>query len=261
MGAGMVVSTEASVTLEEIAAAAQTPLWFQLYIQHDLDFTAALVRRAETAGYRALVVTVDAPVSGLRNRERRAGFALPTGIETVNLMGMAPPPAQRAEAGSSPLFGGSLLAGAPTWKDLEWLLGLTTLPVLLKGVMSATDAERAVAMGAAGIVVSNHGGRTLDTLPATIDALPAIALAVAGRVPLLLDGGIRRGTDVLKALALGADAVMIGRPYIHGLAAAGATGIAHVLHILRTELEVAMALTGCRDLAAIGPELIWSAGA
>jgi 4-hydroxymandelate oxidase len=259
MGAGMVVSTEASATLEEIAAAAQTPLWFQLYIQHDRDFTRQLVQRAERAGYRALVVTVDAPVNGLRNRERRAGFALPQGVETVNLRGMAPRPPQVARAGASPLFGSPLLDAAPTWKDLEWLLSLTRLPVLVKGVMAPADARRAIDSGIAGIVVSNHGGRTLDTLPATIDALPAIARAVAGRVPLLLDGGIRRGTDVLKALALGADAVLLGRPYVHGLAAAGAPGVAHVLHILRTELEVAMALTGCRDLAAVDRDLIWTA--
>src|SRR5690606_38572512 len=147
-------------------------------------FTEQLVRRAEAAGYRALMVTVDAPIGGLRDRERRAGFTLPEGVDMANLRGMAPPPVQRAEAGASPLFGGALLAGAPTWRDLEWLLGLTRLPVLIKGVMTAPDAERAVALGVAGIAVSNHGGRILDGQPATIDALPAVARAVGGRVPL-----------------------------------------------------------------------------
>ncbi|MFI8607173.1 alpha-hydroxy acid oxidase [Pseudomonas sp. NPDC077649] len=255
--AGMLVSTQASVELETIAAAAQTPLWFQLYIQPDRDFTAALVRRAEAAGYQALVLTVDAPVSGVRNREQRAGFALPAGVEAVNLRGMRPLQAQADPDARSLLLGGPLLAAAPTWADLAWLRGLTRLPILLKGIMSGADAEQALAAGMDGLIVSNHGGRSLDGLPATIEALPEVAAAVQKQVPLLLDGGIRRGSDVLKALALGADAVLVGRPYVFGLAAAGAVGVAHVLQMLRGELEVAMALTGCRDLAAIGPETIW----
>lgn len=257
MGAAMVVSTQASVSLEAIAQASQTPLWFQLYIQPDRDFTRELVRRAEAAGYRALVVTVDAPVNGMRNREQRSGFALPEGVEAVNLKGMRSLPPSVAQPGASPLFGSPLLEHAPTWKDLEWLQSLTRLPVLVKGVMNPRDAARAVEQGVAGIVVSNHGGRTLDGLPATLDVLPAVARAVAGRVPVLLDGGIRRGTDVFKALALGANAVMIGRSYVHGLATAGASGVAHVLHLLRTELEVAMALAGCPNLRAIDASLIW----
>jgi 4-hydroxymandelate oxidase len=255
--AGMLVSTQASIELETIAAAAQTPLWFQLYIQPDRDFTAALVRRAEAAGYQALVLTVDAPVSGVRNREQRAGFALPAGIEAVNLRGMRPLQASIEPPAGSLLLGGPLLAAAPTWADLAWLRGLTRLPILLKGIMSGADAEQALAAGMDGLIVSNHGGRSLDGLPATIEALPEVAAAVQGRIPLLLDGGIRRGSDVLKALALGADAVLVGRPYVFGLAAAGAVGVAHVLQMLRGELEVAMALTGCRDLASIGAETIW----
>jgi 4-hydroxymandelate oxidase len=255
--AGMLVSTQASVELEAIAAAAQTPLWFQLYIQPDRDFTAALVRRAEAAGYQALVLTVDAPVSGVRNREQRAGFALPAGVEAVNLRGMRPLQATADSAAGSLLLGGPLLAAAPTWADLAWLRGLTRLPILLKGIMSGADAEQALAAGMDGLIVSNHGGRSLDGLPATIEALPEVAAAVQKTVPLLLDGGIRRGSDVLKALALGADAVLVGRPYVFGLAAAGAVGVAHVLQLLRAELEVAMALTGCRDLAAIDAETIW----
>lgn len=250
MRAGMVASTESNATIEEIARVAQSPLWFQLYVQHDRDFTLGLVRRAEAAGCRALVLTVDAPVNGVRNAEQRAGFALPPGIEAANLRGMAPTPPASVAPGQS-LFDSPLLAGASGWRDVDWLRAHTALPLLLKGITRADDARRALEAGAAGIVVSNHGGRVLDTQIATIDALPAIAEAVQGRVPLLLDGGIRRGSDVFKALALGADAVLVGRPYLHALATAGAPGVAHVLHLLRIELEMTMALCGCRTLADI----------
>lgn len=251
MGAGMVVSTQASLLIEDIAHGASAPLWFQLYIQPDRGFTRELAQRAEAAGYQALVVTVDAPVSGMRNREQRAGFALPPGVEAVNLRGMAQPPMQVGAPGEPVLLGGSLLAAAPTWKDLDWLQSMTRLPVLVKGVMTGEDAKSAAAIGIDGVIVSNHGGRALDSQPPTIDVLPEIAEAVGGRMPILFDGGIRRGSDVFKALALGASATLIGRPYVYGLAAAGAVGVSHVLHILRAELEVTMALTGCRDLDAI----------
>lgn len=257
--AGMVVSMHASETLEDIAHIAQAPLWFQLYLQHDRGFVGELLQRVTDAGYRALVVTVDAPVNGPRNREQRAGFSLPPDVEAVNLRGMPAVAAQTARAGGASLFDSPLIAAAPTWRDIEWLQSQTSLPIVLKGVMSVEDALRAVALGVAGVVVSNHGGRILDTLPASIDALPRIAEAVEGRMPLLLDGGIRRGSDVLKALALGASAVMIGRPCLHGLATAGPTGVAHVLHLLRTELEMAMVLTGCRTLADIDRSVLWSA--
>jgi 4-hydroxymandelate oxidase len=254
--APMVLSTQSSVLLEDVARQRDAPLWFQLYVQPDRGFTRDLVARAQSAGYQALVVTVDAPVSGLRNREQRAGFALPPGVEAVNLRGMSAPPQASGQAGASVLLGGPLLAAAPTWKDIEWVRSLTSLPVLVKGIMTAEDAARALDVGIAGIVVSNHGGRTLDTQPSTISVLPEIADAVGGRVPLLLDGGVRRGSDVFKALALGASAVLIGRAYIYGLAAAGAAGVAHVIHILRAELELTMALTGCRVLSDISPSLV-----
>lgn len=257
MGAAMVVGTQASVALETLAAAASKPLWFQLYIQPDREFTEALARRAEAAGYQALVLTADAPVNGVRNREQRAGFALPAGIEAVNLRGMKPAPAHTARAGASPLFGHGLLESAARWDDLRRLADLTRLPVLVKGIMDPDDARRALDHGAAGVIVSNHGGRTLDGLPATIDALPAIAGAVGDRAPVLLDGGIRRGADVFKALALGARAVLIGRPYVYGLAAAGAAGVVHVLHMLRTELEITMALAGTPTLADIDRSALW----
>ncbi|MBP0446430.1 alpha-hydroxy-acid oxidizing protein [Roseomonas sp. SSH11] len=251
---GMVVSAQASLPLEAVAAQARQAPWFQLYVQPDRDFTLALARRAEAAGYAALVVTVDAPVS-LRNREQRAGFQLPPGVEAVNLRGARPPV---PVAGESDIFGA--VARAASWDDIAALRGATRLPVLLKGIMTSGDAARAVAAGVDGIVVSNHGGRVLDTQPATIEVLPAIAREVAGRVPVLLDGGIRRGTDVLKALALGAKAVLVGRPVLHGLTVAGAMGVAHVLKLLRTELEVAMVQTGCPTLEAIGEEVIWRRG-
>lgn len=252
----MVVSAQASVSLEDVAQAGQGPLWFQLYIQADRDFTLQLVKRAETAGYQAMVLTVDAPVNGIRNREQRAGFSLPPGIEAVNLRGMRALPPSMAVAGGSAVFDSPLLNAAPTWEDIRWLQAHTRLPILLKGIMSAEDALLAADHGVAGIVVSNHGGRTLDGQPATIDALPDIAQALAGRLPILLDGGIRRGSDVLKALALGATAVLVGRPCINGLATAGAAGVAHVLHILRTELELAMVFCGCRTLAEIDGSLV-----
>ena len=247
----MVVSTQASLLLEEVIQAGQgAPQWFQLYLQPDRDFTERLVRRAEAAGYEALVVTVDAAVNGVRNREQRAQFQPQPGVEMVNLRGC------RAPSVSTGLCGG-LAAIAPTWEDIAWLQSITSLPVLLKGMMDPQDAARAVESGVAGLIVSNHGGRTLDTLPATIDVLPQIAAAVGGRAPLLLDGGIRRGSDVVKALALGATAVLIGRPYMNGLAAAGAVGVAHVVKILRAELEVAMMLTGCPTPEQITPSVLW----
>jgi 4-hydroxymandelate oxidase len=254
--AGMVVSTLASHSLEDIAHHAGAPLWFQLYIQPDRGFTRELVRRAETAGYSALVVTVDAPIAGIRNREQRARFQLPTGIGAVNLRGMSVP--APIPGATNPVFD-VLMAHAPTWKDIEDLRAFTRLPLIVKGLLHPEDASRAFAAGADGIVVSNHGGRTLDTLPASLAALPAIVERVERmgmKGVILLDGGIYRGTDVIKALALGANAVLIGRAWIYGLAAAGARGVAHVLRLLRDELEIGMALTGAAHLSDLGKHLI-----
>ena len=250
--AGMVLSTQSSVPVEAVAHIIRRdpdsgPLWFQVYIQPDRDFTLALVRRAEAAGCEALVLTVDAPVSGARDRERRAGFRLPPGVRAVHLEGLRPPPAPALQPGQSALFDG-LLAAMPTWDDVAWLVGHTRLPVLLKGITHPDDARLAREAGAAGLIISNHGGRTLDTVPATAELLPRIVAAADG-LPVLVDGGIRRGTDVLKALGLGASAVLVGRPQVHALAVAGAQGVAHMLRLLRDELEIAMALTGCRCLA------------
>lgn len=257
MRAGMVVSTLSSVSLEDIAQTASTALWFQLYLQPDKADSLALMRRAEAAGYQALVITVDAAVNGCRNAEQRAGFALPSHISAVNLNGrQTPSPGISIPAGES-LFQSPHIARLPDWSDIGWAIEQSRLPVLVKGIMSPQDARRAIQAGASGLIVSNHGGRVLDTVPATIDVLPAIADAANG-APVLLDGGIRRGTDVLKALALGARAVLLGRPITHGLAVNGPSGVAHILHILRTEFEMAMVQCGCRTLADIDQSVLWA---
>jgi 4-hydroxymandelate oxidase len=264
LGAGFTLSTQASLPLElpaqaVLGTAGRGPLWFQLYLQHDRGFTRELVQRVERAGYEALVLTVDAPVSGVRDRERRAGFHLPAGISAINLQGLGAAPA--AAPGEFALCAG-VLNHAPTWEDLAWLQAQTRLPVLLKGILHPQDALQAARLQAAGIIVSNHGGRTLDSAPATALALPRIVRALqagpanAAALPVIVDGGIRRGTDVLKAMALGASAVMVGRPIVWGLAHAGAAGVAHVLRLLRDELEIAMALTGCATLADATPALL-----
>jgi 4-hydroxymandelate oxidase len=244
MGGAAVVSTQASISLEEVAENAQGPLWFQLYWQGGRDATLSLIKRAEAAGYRALVFTLDAPISGARNREQRAGFSLPAAVAQVNVSHFDLPVLQD---GMSMIFDG-FMSVAPTWDDMNWLANQTRLPVLMKGIMHPDDAIKAVEAGAAGIVVSNHGGRVLDSTPATLSVLSSVVTVVNGAIPVLVDGGIRRGTDIVKARALGATAVLIGRPYIHALATAGALGVAHLIRLLREELEIAMALTGCKTL-------------
>ncbi|MFI5357456.1 MAG: alpha-hydroxy acid oxidase [Opitutales bacterium] len=254
-GATMVLSTMSTVSLEDVAAAAQGPLWFQLYVQPDRDFTRELVHRAEAAGYQALVVTVDTPVLGPRYRELRAKFTLPPGMERANLRGRVG--ATGAHRPSEQSIYSAALDPRLTWQDVEWLRSLTKLPVLLKGILHPDDATRAVEVGAAGLLVSNHGARNLDTGPATIEALPGVVARVNGRIPVLVDGGIRRGTDVLKALATGANAVLIGRPYVYGLAVDGARGVSRIVHILRQELEMAMAHCGRPSLAALDASVLW----
>lgn len=256
-GTIMTLSTTASTSLEEVADAASGPLWFQLYVYKDREVTRDLIQRAEHAGYRALVLTVDMPRMGRRERDVRNGFALPPGITMRNLETSARPDAARWPEGSSFIqYVHDLLDPTLGWDALAWIRSLTRLPVLIKGVMASDDADRACACGASGIVVSNHGGRQLDGTMATIEALPDVVARVAGRVPVLLDGGIRRGTDVLTAMALGASAVLIGRPYLWGLAADGARGVSTVLDLLRAELELAMALAGCPTVAAIDRSIV-----
>src|SRR5690242_9473141 len=221
-GAGMIVSTYATESVESVAAIATQPLWFQLYVQSDRELNRHLIQRAEAAGCNAICVTVDTPVLGARNREARSQFKLPAGFKLPNLefdLNRATPGRAVAD---------DLLAPTLTWKDIEWMKSIASVPLLLKGVMNPADAVRAAELGVAGIIVSNHGGRNLDTLPSTAAALPRIVDALGGRLPLIVDGGIRRGTDVLKALALGAGLVLIGRPYLYGLAVAGSAGVARV---------------------------------
>ncbi|MFG1913991.1 alpha-hydroxy acid oxidase [Micromonospora sp. NPDC048898] len=243
-GTAMVVSMAATQPVEEIAAAGGA-LWFQLYPQPDLDFTEYVVKRAESAGCRALVVTVDSPVFGRRERDRRNGFTdLPPGYACENMRdatGRVRPIAMDATAG---------------WDRIAWLRGVTGLPILLKGILHPADARLAVEHGAAGVIVSNHGGRQLDGTIPTLDALPAVVTAVGGQIPVLLDGGVRCGTDVVIALALGAGAVLVGRPVVRALAAGGAAGVREVLDRLTTELDQTLALAGARRPADLTPDQV-----
>jgi 4-hydroxymandelate oxidase len=255
-GAAMVVSTYATVSLENVAKAATAPLWMQLYVNPDRTFTRELVRRAESAGYAALCLTVDSPVFGTRNREQRAGFFLPRGVRLENLISLGENVQKALHTAGDGLYS-EIVDPSLQWKDVDWLCSFAKLPVVLKGILAPEDAKLAVQHGASAVIVSNHGGRNLDTVPATIEALPGIVDAVQGRIPVLVDGGIRRGTDVLKALALGARAVLIGRPYVWGLAVGGAAGVAEVVRILRDEFSAAMALCGTTSLARITNEALW----
>jgi len=252
----MALSTLASSTLEDVMRASSGPLWFQLYVQKDKGYTAELVQRAETAGYRALVVTVDTPVDGARYRQQRVKFHLPAELDFANLRGLATEGGKKLDTEKGAF--NNILPQRLTWKDVEWLQSLTKLPVLIKGVLDAEDAVLARKQGLAGVLVSNHGARNLDTVPASIDALPRITDAVGSDLTVLVDGGIRRGTDVLKALALGARAVLVGRPIFHGLSAAGAEGVERMLAILRRELEMAMALSGRAKIAELDRSVLWS---
>ena len=254
-GATMVVSSFANTSLEDVAAVAKSPLWFQLYAQPDHGFTRELVQRAEAAGYRALCLTVDTVTTGARNREARAAVKL---LPIPNFEKLKVPDGDVSlHTGSQDVFK-SVLDASMSWKEIDWLRSVAKIPLVLKGVLNPDDADLAVKHGVSGIIVSNHGGRNLDTLPATIDALPLVTEKVAGRIPVFVDGGIRRGTDVLKALALGANAVFIGRPYIYGLGAAGEGGVTQVIRILQREFQMAMALTGRTNVANIDRSLIWT---
>ena len=256
-GTIMVLSSLSTTLVEEVVRAATGPVWFQLYINKDRGFTRDLVARVEAAGCQALMLTVDTPEWGRRERDVRNQFHLPAGLAAVNLL----PSNERGEvtgqsgAGMGQAFSW-MLDAAVTWKDVVWLRSLTKLPVILKGICRPDDARLAIENGASGIVVSNHGARQMDTAPATIEVLPRCADAVAGRVPILVDGGVRRGLDVLKALALGATAVQVGRPVLWGLAADGQAGVESALQILREELHLAMALAGCATLKTITRDLV-----
>ena len=245
-GATYIVSTASTCAIEDIARAATAPLWLQLYLQSDRGLTRELIDRATASGALALCLTVDTPVLGTRNRQKRAGFALPAEMPTPHLDAVGRSRLSVVSATREPI----------TWRDVEWVRSITQLPLLLKGILDEDDAVKAVESGASGIIVSNHGARNLDTVPATLDALPSIAERVTS-VPLLLDGGIRRGTDVIKAIALGARAVLIGRPYAFALAANGAQGVADCIAILREELETALALLGRPSIASVDRSVLW----
>jgi len=234
----------ASTAMEEVAAVAGM-WWFQIYLLQDRAFSLEHVRRAEDAGASAIVLTVDVPIRGRREADDRNRFDLPIGVTMPNML-------PRDYTGDHLSY--SVLTPwdkAISWKDLEWLVGITHLPVIVKGVLSPVDAVKCAELGAKGIIVSNHGGRQLDSAVASIDALPAVAAAVGDRAEVYIDGGIRRGTDVIKALALGARAVMIGRPVLYGLAVDGEDGVVRIFDLLRHELMIDMLLTGCDDVTRI----------
>jgi 4-hydroxymandelate oxidase len=254
--ATLVAANFSTVTFEEMSREAARPLWFQLYIQTDRGFTKELIDRVLAAGCEAVCVTVDVPVNGPRDREHRAGFALPPGVERANLASRGPAFSAAAHRPIGRNIYSATHGADATWKDIEWLRSIIPARLLLKGILHPDDAETAVGVGCDGLIVSNHGGRSLDTLQATIDALPRVVERVNGRVPLLVDGGIRRGIDIFKALARGAAAVLIGRPYLYGLSVDGAAGVARVIEILRMELEMTMGLIGCPELSRISDKFL-----
>ena len=252
-GAGMtgthfVVSTNTTVQIEDLASEAKAPLWFQLYLQKDRGFTRELIQRVEAAGCEALCVTVDTPVLGVRPRQLRAGFRLPSGMKVPHRHDLRPVAQSLSDPGSH---------SNATWRDIEWLRSITKIRFLIKGILHPDDAELALQHEVDGLMVSNHGARNLDTVVPTIEALPRIAERVGSKAPILVDGGICRGTDVLKSLARGATAVLIGRSYAYALSVGGAEGVAHCLRLLRSEFEFAMALVGAASIREISRHAEW----
>jgi 4-hydroxymandelate oxidase len=254
-----VVSTSSTTAIEEIRKESDGELWFQLYVLRDRGLTREIVQRAEAAGCGALCLTIDQPTTGVRDRERRSGFRLPPGTRRAHQEKLGDIAGQlgRALPGERNIYNAHY-DPALGWPEIERLIASTRMPVLLKGILNPADAEEGIRRGAAGIIVSNHGGRNLDGVPATLEALPPIVEKVGGRVPVLMDGGIRRGTDVVVALAQGAQAVLIGRPYLCGLAAQGAEGVTKVANLLRQEFEIAMALLGRSRLTDIDRSVLWT---
>lgn len=262
MNIPMICSTTATTAIEDVVRATTgANVWFQIYVYKDRAVTRDLIHRAVEAGCSALVLTADTPYLGKREREVRNGFHLPEGVDLPNYRGLSSASAKVSkgvsESGLAQHFLSNIDA-ALTWQDVDWLVAETHLPVVVKGVLRADDAILAWKHGARGVIVSNHGGRQLDTALPTIHALPAIADAVGEVLDVMLDGGVRRGTDVLKALALGAKAVFLGRPVLYGLALDGEQGVMRVLEILRDEFDLAMALSGCSQILEISRDIIAS---
>jgi 4-hydroxymandelate oxidase len=268
-GTVIILSTLASAGLEEVRAATRAALWFQLYVYKDRGATRELVERAEAAGYGALVLTVDAPVLGRRERDLRNRFRLPEQFQLPTSVAdgeaqMKADAARRAPAALADAPPASELATlvarmvdpSLSWRDVDWLRSITRLPLVVKGIVRGDDACRAAEHGASAVVVSNHGGRQLDTAVATIRALPEVVDVAGGRLEILIDGGVRRGTDVIKALALGAKAVLVGRPVLWGLALDGERGVSQVLEMLRAEFDLAMALCGCSTIGDVTRDLV-----
>ncbi|XP_040607440.1 hydroxyacid oxidase 2 [Mesocricetus auratus] len=245
-----ITSTYASCTLEDIVAAAPRGFrWFQLYVQSDWELNKQLIQRVEGLGFKALVITVDAPVIGKRRRNIKNQLNLEANIMLKDLRS----PEARNSTHFSPM---SLPSASFCWNDLSLLQSITRLPIILKGILTKEDAELAVKHHVQGIFVSNHGGRQIDEVPASIDALMEVVAAVKGKVEVYMDGGVRTGNDVLKALALGAKCIFLGRPILWGLACKGEDGVKEVLSILKGEFQTSMALSGCRSIAEISPDLI-----
>jgi isopentenyl diphosphate isomerase/L-lactate dehydrogenase-like FMN-dependent dehydrogenase len=276
-GTAFCLSHGATCTMEAHAATGLAPRWMQVFVYRDRSFTRAFVERAAACGYDALILTIDNQLLGNRERDIRNGFSIPpsfTAREVMRMAGKLPwllrmrgelgritfanyaKPGEVVQLAAIAGRMGSLLDPGLSWRDVDWLRGLWKGPLLLKGILHPAEAAEALLRGVDGLIVSNHGGRQLDGVPATLDALPAVAAAVDGRIPVLLDGGVRRGGDVVKALALGAAACLIGRPQLWGLAVAGESGVARVLDVLRQELDRALGLMGIARLAALGPDCL-----
>jgi 4-hydroxymandelate oxidase len=249
-GTLLVASTLSTCPVEEIAAESGA-LWLQLYVFRDREITRALVERAESAGCRAICLTLTVPVQGNRERDARNGFALPTGVEMANFTGLRQAEFPDATGSRLNAFIGQEFDPSLSWDAVAWLRSITTLPIVLKGILTPEDAALAVDHGADAVIVSNHGGRQLDSGEPTLLALPRVAAAIGGRIPVLMDGGVRRGADVVKAICLGATAVLVARPYLWGLAVGGQAGVEDVLRILRAEVERTMALLGRATLNAL----------
>lgn len=272
-GTAYCLSHGSTCTIEELAATGAAPRWMQVFVYRDRGLTRAFADRARAAGYDALVLTIDNQVLGHRERDLRNGFTIPPRLTPANALDLARrlpwlwrlrhrrgltfanyvADGKASDIRSLGAHMATLLDPAASWRDVAWLRGLWPGPLLLKGVLHPEEARRAVAEGIDGIIVSNHGGRQLDGAPASLDALPAVAAAVAGRVPVLLDGGVRRGSDVVKVLALGAAACLVGRPHLWALAVAGGAGVAALLETYRSEIDRVLALGGWDGLAALGP--------